>query len=701
MHHSSIYKAGTLVAAVLHLCLLPAWGVEKLAESDPYIWLEELRTQKSMDWVQRQNEASKKQLEAATGFEALRKRLLGILDSPEKIPYVAKHGRYYYNFWTDKNNVHGLWRRTTLAEYKKAEPKWEVVLDLDKLSAAEKENWVWHGATILEPDYDRCLISLSAGGSDASVVREFDLNNCQFIKDGFNLPAAKSSVSWIDRDTIYVGTDFGPHSLTASGYPRIVKEWKRGTPIVSAKTIFEGKKEDISVAGYSYIDHGRKYELLHRGLSFYKNELQIRQGDKWLLIDKPEDADASVTFGMLMLRLRSDWPVGDKTYKAGSLLGEDLDDYLAGKRDFTLFFEPGERKSYGMCSSTKNHILIEERENVSSRLYIWTKENGAWKRSAPAAPEHSMLSIWGIDAEENDDYFMTIETLISPTTLYFGTAGTTAREKLKSLPQYFNAEGLKVEQREAVSRDGSKIPYFQVSNANLKLDGTNPTLLYGYGGFEVSLTPSYRALAGSAWVERGGVYVLANIRGGGEFGPTWHEQARKEKRQNAYDDFIAVAEDLTKRKVTSRKHLGIQGGSNGGLLMGVMLTQRPDLFGAVVCGSPLLDMHRYHKLLAGKSWVDEYGDPDISEQWQYIGRYSPYQHIVKEADYPEILFTTSTRDDRVHPGHARKMAARMKEFGHKVQYYENTEGGHSAAANNKEIAYNNALTYTFLWERLK
>jgi prolyl oligopeptidase len=418
-------------------------------------------------------------------------------------------------------------------------------------------------------------------------------------------------------------------------------------------------------------------------------------------IDKPGDTDVD-TFGeYLLLRPKSDWTIGSKTYRAGSLLAVNLEKYLAGDRQFAVLFVPGERRSLASFTATRNHLILNELDNVRSRPVIVTVAGGQWVQSPMEAPGFGTVDVSGVDADESDEYFETTEDFLTPPSLYLGMAGQSGRELLKSLPAFFDASGLEIGQYDAVSKDGTRVPYFQVSRKGIALDGKNRTLLWGYGGFEVSFQSSYQADMGAAWLQRGGVYVLANIRGGGEFGPAWHNAARKEHRQRAYDDFIAVAEDLIARKVTSPKHLGIQGRSNGGLLMGVMLTERPDLFGAVACGSPLLDMKRFNKLLAGASWVDEYGNPDDPADWAYISRYSPYQNVMKDKKYPPVLFTTSTRDDRVHPGHARKMAARMEEQGHDVLYYENIEGGHGAAANHEQAAFMESLMYTFLWQNLR
>jgi prolyl oligopeptidase len=637
---------------------------------DPYLWLEDITSERSLAWVREQNAAAVRELGASGDFETLHQRLLAIFDSKERIPHVDKHGAYYYNFWRDAAHVRGLWRRTTLEEYKKADPVWETVLDLDRLAEAEADNWIWKGYDVLRPTRDRALIFLSRGGADAGVVREFDLNTKEFIPDGFVLPEAKTGVTWRNRDTLYVGTDFGPGSLTRSGYSRIVKEWRRHSLLEEARTVFEGQSEDVSVSAVVAHDHGRIYEFVRRRVTFFTNEVYIRRDNEWVKIDKPDDARLDTFGDQLLLNLRSDWTIGGRTYPAGALLAADFDAYLRGDRKLAVLFEPTERKSLADTSATKNYLIVSELENVRNKLYLLKHEAGQWTRETLEATSLGSIHARGIDPDESDDYFLTVTDFLTPSSLYFGTAGQAGRVKLKSLPAFFAADGLEISQHEASSKDGTPIPYFQVSRKGLQLDGKNPLLLYGYGGFEVSLLPNYIPAVGSAWLERGGVYVLANIRGGGEFGPA------------------------------SPKHLGIQGGSNGGLLMGVMITQRPDLFKAVFCQAPLLDMKRFQKLLAGASWVDEYGDPEQPEDWSYISQYSPYQKVVKDQKYPRVLFVTSTRDDRVHPGHARKMFAKMKNQGHDVLYFENIEGGHSGAADNQQAAYMAALGYTFLIKEL-
>ena len=670
------------------------------SQPDPYLWLEEVTGSNALKWVRGQNAIATNALQSAPEFETIRGRLLDIMDSKERIPYVAKHGLWYYNFWRDQTNPRGLWRRTTLSEFKKPQPAWETVLDLDHLFNTEKENWVWKGYDVLYPTYDRALLFLSRGGADASVVREFDLTTRQFVEDGFKLPEAKTHVAWRNRDSLYVGTDFGPGTLTDSGYPRVIKEWARNSPLTEAKVWFTGEPQDVAVGVSVVHDHGHTYELINRGLTFFTSEDYLRQGNQWAKIYKQDDATIATFGDQLLLRLRSNWGIGGKVYPAGSLLAANLTDWMTGERRFEAIFTPGERTSLEALSVTKNYLLLNVLDNVRTKVFALKPSQGKWERTSLPVPELGSASINGIDADESDDYFLTITDFLTPSSLYLGNAGQEQREKLKSLPSFFNTAGLEITQHEAASKDGTKVPYFQVSRKGTTLDSTNPTLLYGYGGFEIPMLPSYSASVGSSWLERGGTYILANIRGGGEFGPRWHEAARKQNRQRAYDDFIAVAEDLIKRKVTSPEHLGIQGGSNGGLLMGVMLTQRPGLFKAVVCQVPLLDMRRYNRLLAGASWMDEYGNPDKPDDWSYISKYSPYQNVSKDKKYPRVLFTTSTRDDRVHPGHARKMVARMEEQGHDVLYYENIEGGHGGSANNKQAAYMSALAYTFLVKEL-
>jgi prolyl oligopeptidase len=680
------------------------------ATDDPYLWLEDVTATKSLDWVRARNAVTQQVLETDPAFGALRDDLLTILDSDARIPVVEKMGAYYYNFWKDKQHERGIWRRTTLDEYRKPEPAWETVLDVDALNATEHTNWVWHNADCLKPadpsqPYVHCLIALSRGGSDADVTREFDLSTKQFVANGFQRAEAKGSLSWKDVDTVYVGTDFGPGSMTSSGYPRIAKEWKRGTPMAAATVVHEGKPEDVAISAFR--DHSRGFErdFVSRALTFYTDELYLlEQGGrsaegKFTKIDVPDSAQKSVHHEWLTLHLRDPWTIGGKTWPAGALIAARFDDFKAGKRDFQALFTPTETTSLASYSWTKNHLLLDVLDNVKSRVDVLTPSANGWAHAPlDGVPAIGTVTVVAVDDEESDAYFMTVTDYLTPTTLYLGEVGRQP-EKLKSTPEFFDASGLEISQHFATSKDGTKVPYFMVARKDLKHDGNNATVIYGYGGFEVSLTPAYSGSVGRGWLLQGGVYVVANIRGGGEYGPRWHQAAMREKRLRAYEDFAAVAEDLIARKVTSSKRLGIWGGSNGGLLVGNMFTLYPKLFGAVVCQVALLDMKRYSHLLAGASWMAEYGDPDTAD-WQFIRTFSPYQNVKKDVAYPPILFTTSTRDDRVHPGHARKMTARMLEQGHDVLYYENIEGGHGGAADNKQQSHMQALAYAFFKRKL-
>ncbi|MEN3275228.1 MAG: prolyl oligopeptidase [Massilia sp.] len=674
------------------------------AAQDPWLWLEDVGGERPLAWVREKNAIAERELGGAA-HEALRVRLQAILDAKDRIPYVSRHGDYLYNFWRDAHHERGIWRRTTLSEYRKDAPAWETVIDLDALAREEHENWVWAGVTCLEPRGDRCLVSLSRGGGDAEVVREFDLAERAFVPGGFSLPEAKGSAGWIDRDTLFVATDFGPGSMTASGYPRVVKEWRRGTPLPEARLVYEAQPDDLSASAHKDLTPGFEREFVTRQIGFYSSELFLREQGRLVKLPKPDDANAFAVRDQLLIELRSDWKLGERTWPQGALLAIDFARFMRGERDFEILFTPTPTSSLDGVTVVKGAILLTVLDNVKNRIVELRRDgrgdSGTWQRREVQAPAIGTLGVSALDDIESDQYFLTVTDFLTPTTLYLGTAGSDARERLKAMPSWFDPKPYTVSQFHARSKDGTMVPYFVLMDRRARLDGKNPTVLYGYGGFEVALKPAYSGMIGTGWLEQGGVYVLANIRGGGEFGPRWHQAALKEHRQKAFDDFLAVAKDLIRRKLTSPRHLGIMGGSNGGLLVGAALTQRPDLFNAVVCQVPLLDMRRYHTLLAGASWMGEYGNPDEPKEWEYIGKYSPYQNVFKDKHYPRVLFTTSTRDDRVHPGHARKMAARMGEQGHDVLYWENTEGGHAGAANNTQQARMWALTYSFLRKQLK
>ncbi len=703
---TALMFAIALVAATAGAATAQAPAQETAVSDDPYAWLEDVGGERQLAWVREQNAKAEAELASTPEFQRLESDILAILDSDAKIPGVEKIGAHYYNFWKDARHPRGLWRRTTLAEYRKDKPAWETVIDLDALNAAEGENWVWHGAECLKPAYERCLVALSRGGADADVTREFDLSTKQWVKDGYFRKEAKGALGWIDRDTVYVYTDFGPGSMTTSGYPRVVKQWKRGTPFESATVVYEGKPDDMYIAAMrdEVFDGGKPAfvrDFVSRTLAFYNDELYLRGADgKLVKVDVPNSVNKSVHREWLVLELREPWNVGGKAYTAGSLLATRFDDFMAGKRDFSVLFAPTDDSSLAGYTWTRNHLVLNVLQDVKSRLSVLTPAAGEWTRSAFAgAPAIGTVVVSAVDEDESDAVWLTVTDFLTPTTLALAEIGK-APETLKSNPVFFDASKHAVEQHFATSKDGTRIPYFLVRPKNLKLDGAAPTLLYGYGGFEISLTPTYSGGVGKGWLEKGGVYALANIRGGGEYGPRWHQAALKANRHKAYEDFAAVADDLVAREVTTPAHLGVQGGSNGGLLTGNMLTRYPDKFGAVVIQVPLLDMKRYSHLLAGASWMAEYGDPDKPEEWKYIRTFSPYHLFDPAKDYPPVLFTTSTRDDRVHPAHARKMMAKLLAAKKDARYYENIEGGHGGAADNKQAAHMQALAYTFLWQQL-
>lgn len=666
---------------------------------DPHLWLEDVAGEAPLEWVRRQNAVAEAELEGTPHYAQLHARIKTILNSQDRIPYVSLHEGHYYNFWRDAGHVRGIWRRTTPEQFLLPEPAWDTVLDLDALAAAEDENWVWAGASFLHRSA-RCLLSLSRGGGDACVLREFDVATRSFIGGGFTLPEAKSRAAWIDLDTLFIATDFGPGSMTSSGYPRIVKEWRRGTPLEQAATVFEGAPDDLAVGAAKDFTPGHEFQLIWRSMGFYTNELYLRDGATLTRVDKPDDATAYTVRDQLIIELRSEWTVDGVRYPQGALLAADFRSHLRGERAFAVLFAPTPTSSLDGVSATRSALLLNELDNVKNRITELRHVDGAWQRRTVDAPAFGTLDASALDSIASDDYFLTVTDFLTPTTLYLARAGSDERVRLKSLPAFFDAAPFRVQQLHATSADGTAVPYFVVSGPDPAPGAARRALLYGYGGFEVSLKPFYSAVTGSAWLEQGGIYVLANIRGGGEFGPRWHQAALKEHRQRAFDDFIAVAEDLAARGLSSPRRLGIMGGSNGGLLVGAVMAQRPELFGAVVCQVPLLDMRRYHQLLAGASWMGEYGDPDDPAQWAYIASYSPYQNVHASRRYPRMLLTTSTRDDRVHPGHARKMAALMQDQGHDVLYWENTEGGHAGAANNEQQAQMWALTYAFLLKQL-
>jgi prolyl oligopeptidase len=669
------------------------------SDEDPYLWLEEVEDEQALEWAKSRSERDTAVIEAVPEFAEIFGELVEIYNSEDRIPTPAFQADRVYNFWQDNEHEKGIWRRTFLADFANEEPDWEIVLDVDALAEAEGENWVWKGADCLDPEYRHCLISLSRGGADATVIREFDTVAKVFVVDGFELPEAKSVVAWKDENTLWVGTDFGEGSLTTSGYPRISKEWKRGQTLQEAKIVFEGSHEIV----WAFTDSTRtpegRYDIIAVFPERYRGTYYMLLGGRKVKLDLPDDAELKGFFkDHLVVSLRSPWKTGGTEYPEGSLIAIGVDDFLAGFREFTVIFSPAERTSLREVRATPNYLLYTTLDNVRGKLFRVSLTNGEWNEDKIELPGLGTVSI-GSTNDLTGDFFFTYTDFLTPSGLYL-VQKDRSPEPMKSSPEWFDSTGMDVVQHEAVSKDGTRIPYFLVMPAGFEADGANPTLIFAYGGFEVSNRPTYDGSVGKAWLSRGAVYVLANIRGGGEFGPKWHMGAVKENHQNNFDDLIAVAEDLVDRKVTSPSQLGIWGGSQGGLLVGGSFVQRPDLFNAVVSAVPLFDMKRFNKLLAGASWMGEYGNPD-TDDWEYMKLWSPYQNLEKDADYPEVFFWTNTRDDRVHPAHARKAVAKMTDMGHRVYYYENTEGGHASGADLNARAYTNALSYAYLWMKLR
>ncbi|MER5611152.1 prolyl oligopeptidase family serine peptidase [Streptomyces sp. NPDC002215] len=668
-----------------------------VTDDDPYLWLEDIDGEAALVWVAERNAETAAALSADAGFAALKECLREVLDASDRIPYTVRRGAFLYNFWQDAGQVRGVWRRTTPEQYRKESPDWEVLLDVDALAAAEGEKWVWAGAQVRRPDHDRALVCLSRDGGDAVVVREFDLATRTFVEDGFRVGEAKTRIGWIDADTVFIGADLGPDSLTEAGYPRTVRRWRRGTPLEEAALVFEAGTGDVAAWGRHDSTPGFERDFVSRWLDFFRSETYLLTPDASLVrIDVPDDANAYAHRRHLIVTLKSDW-LGQP---AGSLLAFDFDAFLAGDRTAQVLFTPDERTALAGHSWTRHHLILETMRDVSTHIEVLTPTpGGGWERKPLAdVPALSRVTVVDTDPDVSDEYFLDVSGFLQPSALHHGRIGAES-ETLKQAPARFDTAGLTVEQFFAPSQDGTRVPYFVIGPGHSPAT-PGPTLLYGYGGFEVPLVPSYDAVTGRAWLERGGTYVIANIRGGGEYGPEWHQAALGAHRPRAFEDFAAVATDLVARGITTPDMLGAAGGSNGGLLMGAMLTRYPHLFGAIVAQVPLLDMLRFHKLLAGASWTAEYGNPDNEADLPHLRELSPYHRLTADRVYPPVLLTTSTRDDRVHPGHARKTAARLRELGHPVLFHENTGGGHAGASDNEQSAHNEALTHTFLWQHL-
>lgn len=681
----------------------------EVAATDPYLWMEEVEGEAALAWVNAQNERSLAAIQGQPVYDENYAKAVDLATSNDRIPYGSVRDGLVYNFWQDETNVRGLWRRTTMDSYKTDNPEWETVLDFDKLSAEEDKNWVFKGSNCFKPmgaEKTLCFVSLSDGGKDAVINREFDLDNKSFVDGGFVTTEAKQGLAWIDHDTVLVGTDWGGDgsTLTESGYSSSLRLWKRGEALEDASEIYAGVKTDVGTWPWSSeLDDGTMiYGAMELNTFFTRTYTVIENGEA-TAFPIPKKANLGGDYkGWQFVRLQEDWTVGEEAFLTGDLVAFNLQQFLDTKElpPVELVFRTNERQAVNGVAVSKSAALLSINDNVASRiLRLEHSDTDGWTTTDVPLPGTGQAGIAFSDQDE-ETVFINYEGFLSPDSLLTYEAETNTTAGLKSLPAKFDTDGLVVHQKEATSKDGTKIPYFVVHREGIELDGSTPTLLYAYGGFQISMRPSYSGGIGRMWLERGGAYVLANIRGGGEFGPAWHQAGLKGERQRIYDDFIAVGEDLSAKGITSPEHLGIMGGSNGGLLMGVMITQRPDLWNAVVIQVPLLDMLRYHELLAGASWVDEYGDPDVPEERAFLETISPYHNFDADADYPTPLFVTSTKDDRVHPGHARKMAKLFEDAGKPFLYYENIDGGHSAAANQKERAKRTALEFSYLYDRL-
>ena len=676
--------------------------VPALAQEDPHLWLEEIESPEALEWVHAENARSLDVLEADPRFDSMRREALTILTSEARIPFGEIHDGAVYNFWQDETHVRGLWRRAGVESYRSGAPEWETLIDYDALAEDEGENWVAGVIVCLEPEYRRCMVEVSDGGKDAGVWREFDVPEKTFVDGGFYLPEAKTDVAWIDADTLLVGTDLGAGSLTDSGYARTLVRLERGEALRSAPRVFEAEQTDVGVFPRVERDDDTAHVFAERAVSFFETEYYHstgRVGERSKL-PVPLNADLhGVLDGRALFFLREPWRYRDATYAEGALVAYDL---ASGAAE--TVFAAAENRAMEDVGIGETGLVVQYLEDVSGNAArVARDERGRWEAQRIELPDKGVVKIMSAGGG-TDDAMLSFESLTTPNALYFVGARDGEVRKIAEAPAFYDASDVVVEQRFATSKDGTQVPYFLAGRRDVLAAGNAPTVQYGYGGFLSAVLPVYYedpgrpqhgALAGKLWISRGGVLVLANIRGGSEYGPAWHKAAMEENHQNAIDDFIAVSEALIETGVTSPEKLGAIGRSNGGLLMGAILTQRPELYAAIDCGVPLFDMKRYTKLGAGASWIGEYGDPDDPDDWAYLSQYSPYQNLLRGRAYPKVLFYTSTQDDRVHPGHARKAAARMKELGYDYFYYENTEGGHGGTANQRQLAYRTALEYAY------
>jgi prolyl oligopeptidase len=696
-----------LIAAVVLLAsAIPTFAQTPSEAPDKYRWLEDVTGDRSMAWVKAENERSAKVLENDPRFEKFEADALKVLESPDRLATPQINGDDVYNVWQDAQHIRGILRHTSLADYLTAQPHWQTLIDYDALGKKDNQKWVQQGRSCLYPGNEFCLVGLSAGGEDASTMREFNLKTGQFVQDGFVLPRSKQSVSWVDKNSLLVARDWGHGTMTKSGYPFVVKLWKRGQPLDSAKEVYRGAETDFIVVSQTLHDsEGHHAAIIQRGLNFFDWEFSLLTSHGPKRIGLPAKSEINdLVQGQIIATLNEDWtPEGQDTkFVQGSIIALDLKSVEKDPLHLkpAIVFAPTAKEFAQSEDSTRDHLLLTTLDNVQGRAYVYTRNSeGLWTRQKLPVPDNQTVSIVTTNWSDNQ-FFLSLTGFLTPSSLLLGDAGTSTLKETKTLPPQFDSSRDMVEQLEAVSKDGTRVPYFVVRRKDTKYDGTNPTLLTAYGGFQASSTPSYSPVTGRLWLERGGVFVLANIRGGGEFGPAWHEAGLKTHRQRIYDDFAAVGQDLVTRRITSPRRLGIMGGSNGGLLMGVEMTQHPEMWNAIVIDVPLLDMLGFEHIAAGASWVGEYGSVSVPEERAFLASISPYNQLKPDENYPEPLIFTTTKDDRVGPVHARKFAAKMEEFKKPFFYDEIIEGGHSAGADLKERAQTSAVQFTYLTRKL-
>ncbi len=690
------------VIASAGLLLVVGACAEMTNDQDPNIWLEDVHSRDALAWVEAENAKSAARLEADPRYETYRKEALAIFTAQDRIALPEFRGAGIDNLWQDETHTHGIWRHSTAAAYRAGKPDWQMLLDLDALSKAENKNWIWKGATCLQPQERYCLIRLSDGGGDAVEIREFDAVGRNFVQGGFRFERAKQTVDWIDRDTLIVARDWGANELTDSGYPYVVKMVNRGAPLSEAKEVFRGERADSFVNPRVLRDPDGQVRAMfaERRIGFFESEIYLLGGAAPVKLPLPQKTNfQAFVDGAVILTIEQDW----NGYKSGALIAYDLE---AMKRDPAalpslthLILQPAANQTVDNVDATRSSVIVQLLNDVTGAIDIYRRHGESWHSKRLPLPHGSDLIVRAA-SKETEELFVTSESFLEPTALWAADARSVEVRRIAHLPPRFNASTHRVEQHWASSNDGTKIPYFLVRPKHMKLDGSTPVLMYGYGGFQISKPPVYLPEMGKLWLEHGGAFVIANIRGGGEFGPAWHQSALREHRQRAFDDFASVAKDLIERHVTSARHLGIYGRSNGGVLTSVSMTQHPELFNAVVIESPLIDMLRYNRLSAGASWMSEYGNPDVEGDRAFIADYSAYQKVARGVPYPEPYITTNTEDDRVHPGHARKFAARLSQIGSPYLYYENTFGGHANDADPELNARRWARHYVYLAQKL-